>query len=417
MGQRRVDGTSGTNAGALGRRAVLAIVAAGCLAACSDEGTDDDTERLQARIDDCARSGGGDVRLNGGSFRVRELRIPSGVSLVGASGTRLVGLADQAILSVSRGAHDVVISGLSLVVPGAADHGIVVSDASRRVTVRNVSIEGGGSGIGVDVRKGSSSIQVVECVIKGVGTGVRVLDGAVSVQVRNLDVQDWLQRGIAFRSTSGSGASTKIHVSGNVIGAPRPGSGVRQPIQFSASSGGYFRSVTVVSNRIDGPSEDDKGSKQAGTADQISLHGCRDFSVRRNSVLGGGEVGITVSRGSRDGRVVGNTCEGNDSAGIVIGSMTGERVHDVVVEGNVCRGNGRNHGGKLPRTARSGIAVRNAQGVKVRQNSLDAGDGRFQIYGVSVAASAQVVIGENRFAGAKDANVLRFQKPSKSENL
>lgn len=410
-----IDSGRLTSSSPMARRALLSLGAITLVSACSDpQPARDETEELQRQIDAAARNGGGRVKLSGRRYHVTSLALPSGIEMEGASGTALVGLGRQDLIVIPRESHDVAIAGVALHMGAGAAHGALVREDCQRISFRDVSITGHGEGTGIDVRRGCAALTVERCQVSGVSTGIRVLGRANAVHIRDSRFEAWAQRAIALRSKGDEGRCVRIRLERNEIGPCRPGGRIRQPVQLAASGGGYFRDVRVIDNTVRGPGTDDKDQGSSGTADQISLHSSRQFTVSGNVVSSGGEVGITVARGSRDGRVVDNECVGNDSAGIVIGSMTGDRVRNIVVRGNTCKDNGQNHGGHLPHTARSGIAVRNAEEVQVVRNELLSGS---QEYGVSIAASVRVITSQNDFNGAQAKAVYRFDKPTRTEDL
>lgn len=406
--------------GGVARRLVLALVGGGLVgsASCSGPGNDlpDRTDQIQKEINRVSLRGGGVCHLPDGELGVRSLSVPSHVHLRGGKGSVLVGRSPRALVQIEKYSKDVQLSDFSVRMHPEAPHGIRLGEGVSLVSLARLAVQGSGArGIGIEVRPTTNQVHIHAVELSSVATGVRVLENARELSITECVVKDWSQRGLALRCVGV--ASRKIEIRDNEIGPCRPGGVVRQPIQFSANSGGFFDDVKVAGNRVTGPGTDDKDALNSGTADQISLHHCRNFTVRGNTVVGGGEVGITVSRGSRDGEVLYNTCRGNDSAGIVIGSMSGPKVAAISVRGNTAVGNGVNLGGSLPSTAKCGIAIRNASEIDVEQNTLGGGSRSPQRYGVTVAFSTSVAIGENTFSGHSVANVHRFTKIPSGEEL
>ena len=145
-----------------------------------------------------------------------------------------------------------------------------------------------------------------------------------------------------------------------------------------------FVDVHVRGNKVTGAGIDDKDPSGAGSADLISLHQCRDFEVRDNVVTGSGEVGITVSQGSRDGVIAGNTCTMNDTAGIAIGSSDLRRCqHHHRGRQHVHRQRPELRGSAIGDWAYAGITVFGAEDVTVRRNTLTTTTGK-QRFGLSV---------------------------------
>lgn len=401
----------------LSRRAALVAGVGGVLAACTSDADRDDTPALQRRIDSLARAGGGRVRLPDGELRVTGLHVRTGIDLVGGRETVLVGTSAKDVVSIARGSRRVRLSAFTIRLSDHGSNGIHAREGVDDLSLSEVGVHGQGRGFAVYLRTGAQKIVVRDCAFSQIGTGVRVLEGARSLEISNCRIDEWAERGISLKAVGPAGASKDIRLEGNTIGPCLPGGKVRQPVQFNAADGGYFDEVVVRKNHVRGSRADDKDDERSGTADLISLHHCRRFTVERNRVEGSGEVGLTVSRGSRRGTIVGNICVDNDSAGIVVGSKSGPVVDDVVVRGNQCRGNGMNHGGELPSTARSGIAVRNASDVRVHDNVLESGAGGRQGYGVTVAGSRRVTVTRNSFSGGSAQDVLRFVGRGDGEDL
>jgi hypothetical protein len=361
------------------------------------DGTTDDTAAIQAALDAATKNNGGRVILRSAAagYVCDTLTLGVGASLVSDSGTaRLMkATSSGAWLKMEHGAHDVRLQGISVIVR--------IDPQVQRFTVQDCTLVNGtrNRAIGVDCRTDSQDIEIRGSSFDGFATGVRVNGSRSGVTIGNNVITNWTERGIAVRGIGGKGTSD-ITLEDNSIGPNLPGGRTRQPIQFTSDGVRPFERVKVLRNRVRGPGTDDKDATSSGSADMISLHQCVDFEVRGNTVTDGGEVGITVSRGSHHGVVADNVCRGNDTGGICIGSGASTGVSDIVVENNTCEDNGRNFGGAPnAQWARSGIIVYDADNITVRGNKLTSGPVHGQQYAVTVTGGAHVAVENNQVSG------------------
>lgn len=104
--------------------------------------------------------------------------------------------------------------------------------------------------------------------------------------------------------------------------------GSHTTIQIARPAGNLIRNVQIVGNQIYGPAQPFTtnsnlpftDNQKGATSDQMQIHGVDGFSINNNLVVGGGEIGMTISRLSRNGKISHNRCFGNDGHGIELGS-------------------------------------------------------------------------------------------------
>ena len=378
------------------------------------DGVTDDTRSLTAAVRAVSDAGGGQVVLSSAAagYVLDTLTLPSGVGLICTDGqaTILKAGASSLWLQSENSASDVTLSGLILQARGLVQTAVIQARPdTQRMLVEHCALFGGevSPSIGVECAPGSADLTIKDTSFENFRTCVRVNRAKERISVADCTMNAWTDRGITVRGTT-SGAPRGVSITGNTIGPNAPGGVSRQAIAFSNDHGQPFLDVHVRSNKVTGPGIDDKDPSGAGSADLISLHQCRDFEVRDNVVTGSGEVGITVSQGSRDGIIAGNTCRLNDTAGIAIGSSISVGVSTIIVEDNTCTDNGQNYGGSaIGDWAYAGITVFEAEDITVRQNTLTTTTGK-QRFGLTVIGGSKVVVAkDNRISGPVQEGVLR----------
>ena len=140
--------------------------------------------------------------------------------------------------------------------------------------------------------------------------------GFSHVTAKGLNLTGW-KYGIKFGNSKDVAASF-IRVEDCFI--TEPAMGAIYPLQIPSGTGGaHVKEVKILRNYVEGV----KGSytpESRHTADQIVLQGCDGFELVGNTSKYGGEVGITISRGCRNGVVANNYAIECDALGMTIGS-------------------------------------------------------------------------------------------------
>jgi hypothetical protein len=166
----------------------------------------------------------------------------------------------------------------------------------------------------------------------------------------------------------------------------------------------FHTKVRVNRNEVTGPGVSYSDAVLLGTADQISLHRCRDFQVIGNVSTDGGDGGITLAMQMADGVVADNVTNRNDTCGIYIGSGTTTYIRDISVTGNTALDNGQAR--TVTRGNRYGIDVSNGQNITVVGNTLsDTQAVPTQQYGLWIVDSDQITYGANGTNGNAVAGV------------
>lgn len=271
---------------------------------------------------------------------------------------------------------------------------VEVESAARDVRMEAVTLEG--ARIGVAVASGARDISVVDSSFERLSCGVSLRGSAREIAIRACQFREWRDRAVWVVGGKDS-SPQQVTISRCTIGPPDPRGEVRQPIQINGQDRRLISDVSITNNEIRGPGTSYQDRRRPGAADLISLHRCRKFVVAGNRVSQGGDVGITVSRQSRDGVVEDNVCTENDSVGICIGSRSSTEVSDIVVRGNVCEDNGKDRARDGRPWARAGILVVRGRDIDLVRNVLrDTGSGT-QVNAISLKAS-RVSLKENSIA-------------------
>lgn len=382
------------------------------------DGTSDDTRAINAAISAANRSGGGDVMIprTTTGFLCGDLTLTSGVHLVGTGpGSRLVARDGVGtwIRSV-RGAQDIAILGLTLAGSGRGVTTILRLDrATHHATVSECTIIGNAraGSIGLATRGECRDVHVEKCTFRRTGTGVRISSSTSIISIARCRFESWVQRGI-YVVAKGWKAASHVDIGRNVLLPQADGGSVRHPIQFVSASSGRFRDVSIVSNRVVGANTAYVDRQHPGTADLISLHACRDFVVRGNTCLDGGDMGITVSQQCIHGVVEENSCRHNDAAGICIGSGHSRYVRDIIVRNNTCRDNGMDRADRLRDHSRCGIKVTVAFDVTIVGNTIiSRAKTAVDTFGIAVTDTSDPLIERNSMVGIDEASHILRDPP------
>lgn len=322
----------------------------------------------------------------------RPVAVPSDVSLVGSG--RLVAAADLSRMVVlsRRGSG---LRELSLDGGGHRVGALVsVSRGARDATLEGVTLSHALAGL--TIADSVAGVRASTCDFEGLATGVALRGATSDVSVSGSRFVDWANRAVWVVGTQ-DGAPERLAIRGNWIGPPLPTGAVRQPIQVNGVDSRPIRQITVADNVVRGSGRSHDDPKKPGTADLISLHRCQSFRVTGNRVVDGGDVGITVARQSTDGVISNNVCLRNDSVGICVGSLQSDFVRDVVVKDNVCEENGQDRLGDGRPWARAGILVVRGTGIEVTGNTIRDGGAGKQINALSLRAT-QAIVRDNQMS-------------------
>ena len=287
-----------------------------------------------------------------------------------------------------------------------SSRGITFAAGSKDCALSGVTIKNfGGGGVAVDTLAGASGITIENCLIASVNLAVRLNQGPNQVRIMRCTIRDWQDAAVSIVGDA-TYSCTDVLVEGNTVhrhAVGTPSTKARQPIRAQGVDTLHHRNVIVRGNTVTSAYTNHQDTLDPGGADLISLHRCTGFEVSGNTVRGGGDVGITIAQGCRDGRVFGNLAEDCDTPGINLGSASSvERVNRVAVFGNTLRNNGRDRadtgGTSIARAvdrAKTNLVVTRAENCVVDGNVLvfDAGHATTPRYGVTWRDSVNCHIG------------------------
>ena len=270
----------------------------------------------------------------------------------------------------------------------------------------------------IDVEQNVTNLEIDGNQLVNMTNGILLgREGIVNAAIRHNQFASWHDRAIFVKNRSFQAPLATIDVYGNLIGMPDPRGIVRQPIAFQSDTvgGSQIRDVRIRHNKILGNDQpyivgqqDDFSAEDeivrignteqyrllnGAAADMISLQDVAEFDIFANRLESGGEAGVNVTRGSRNGQVRWNSIEGQDTVGINLGSNLGAnspasdplRVSVIDVFRNSMINPGRNRAD--PTTScndpaegdddgkdhwtRSGISVQFADDVTLRHNYIE----------------------------------------------
>lgn len=334
------------------------------------DGATDDTAAIQAAID--ATPDGGICFFPPGTYRVQSV---VGTILVGRSGVSLVGAgATVSVLEIAE-----------------TSTAAAVLNLTRRsdVQVRDLGFDATANGpamvaVYASASDGQRNITVERCRFAGFMTGQAAPTAAAVYVWTTFGVQvldsEFVDCGRAITLDQPEGPA---RVSGNRISASDPstmatGIWVRRASGFSATE------VVVSENQVSGARLDPGGVGADGHG--IAVFRCQDARVLDNYCEGNGR-GILVSTGSFGAVLQGNTCVGNNDAGIRVEPEIGSKDtsvggggirRGVTVVGNVSRNNA-SIGAPSGANSGIGIAMSYAAASTVSGNVVhhNTGDGIF----------------------------------------
>ena len=370
------------------------------------DGTTDNTAAIQGTLTAAAAFGVRRVTIPSGTYAHGPLTIPTGVTLAGEEGATLKPIsAVTTFLSTATNAGSVVLDGLTINLGGqVSSYGIQVSTGTASFTMRNCTVtDTWATQAVIETRDGTSDITIENCVFNGCRDTIRVNKNPTRVRILRNRFTNWKGRPIYLLGSTGFAASD-VTIDGNVIRDPATmvTSDTRQPICFSGVDTDPFQRVQVTNNTIIGNGHSFTDTTTPGVADLISLHQCVDFHVSGNTLIDGGDGGLTISLQCAKGTVSGNVIERSDSSGVFLGSDTSTTLRDISVTGNTIMNCGQNRQGDRATTARAGVWSYNATGLVITGNRLGDDQGTpTQQFAISLrGATSQVDISGNNTRGS-----------------
>jgi uncharacterized secreted repeat protein (TIGR03808 family) len=394
-------------------------------------GADDQSRALQRAIDETARTRK-PLALAPGTYRIGNVRLPSGSTIVGVRGATKLLLSDSASMLAAANAEHVSLSGL--VLDGGKRRlpdrrGLVHLDNVRRMRIADCDIAGaGGSAIACTAVAGeivdsvitdsadiaihsfdASGLLIARNTISGAGNngiqvwrgkagddGTMVLDNRIEAIVNrsggsgqygnavnvfraaNVIVRGNRIKNCAFTAVRGNAASG-IHIEGNAI------SDVRE-VALYAEFG--FEGALIANNTIDAAAigVSVTNFNEGGRLAVVQGNIIRNLLPKRPAGTDPGDgagIGIAVEA---DTAVTGNVIENAPTAGLLIG--WGHHLRDVAATGNVVR-----------RTDIGiGVSVAAGAGAALIANNVLAETARFAIVGLD---RKRIVTGDLMKTGAE----------------
>lgn len=310
----------------------------------ADPSAADNTAAIQAAIDAANAAGGG--RVVGDPSAVytclSTITPKSNVEIVDI--TIQVGASITTAVRTAVGATDVTLRRVTLDANGNVSSYLleVSTDAERfladQCTFKDVP---SATASQVEHRDGVNDSTFHKCLFDGL-TQVRVNRTARNVTFDECRWRDWWNRAVYVLS-SATTAPRGVKILGGYIYPPEATStGPRQPVTFEGQADQRIRDVLIKGLSVEGTGTAYHGAATANgaTADQISLHEVDGFAIIGCISHGGGDVGITISVGTRNGIAAGNVCYNCDTFGIVVGSSSSS-AQRVALIGNLCYDNGK----------------------------------------------------------------------------
>lgn len=326
------------------------------------DGVTDDAVALAATISAAgafaAVAGYACVDLDGKVYKTgTRLQMPSLVHVRNGKITSSISTASGGVIQFQAGAHGWGLRDLTVDV-GLATTGLVagtailnncvyLSGAQHNGMIEHCSFVGG-KNQSIDILTSAYDITVRHCKFSDLKGGVHVFEGARDIRIENNDFTRWHGIAVYIDGNTTAGPSG-ITVKDNTFHDPSPyattagGFVARQSIVAIGDITKPIRSLSIAGNTVEGPempwSDAGTTSSDLATGDQIVLWYCDEFVVDNNKSFGGGENGISVVRGVRNGIVSNNVVARNDAHGIQIGRIT-QTAYNITVIGNITFNNG-----------------------------------------------------------------------------
>jgi parallel beta-helix repeat protein len=347
-------------------------------------GSTNDTVAVQAAIDAANAANGGQVFFPAGTYNVQTaLTLYTRVALQGVrdkSKVLFAGTQTSGIVANSRTApsiKDLILdcnasATLTYAVYIGAGSGAVVDG----VTVTNQTLA---SSTGIVFDTAATDGRVVRSAFTSVRRGVSIIAGSKRIDVERNRFDTCAEYGF-YGVSSAVSQLEDITVSGNHFSGIIGGT-PRQPLYFTAGTTGYWaRRVKILGNTIIGNYT--SYTDGTGNGDALAAYNLEDSVVANNTVLGGGDAGISVWRSKRV-TIVGNVCGHNNINGVLLDDSD-----NCTITGNVCYNNRRNFDGTLSVGARGGIRLMTGS-----TSNIVTGNRCFDDQGVKTQDYGVVVVG------------------------
>jgi Right handed beta helix region len=143
--------------------------------------------------------------------------------------------------------------------------------------------------------------------------------------------------------------------------------------------------------------------------DVIAIRNVHRFAVTDNIIAGGGEFGITVLHGSKDGVIANNRIDRNDATAIFIGNDDGEQIQRISVVNNTLSECGLNGAGNA--SNQMAIRIQNAADIAVCGN-VTVRPGRSLLYGLTASQCDGLTVANNFSEVQKPFRIPKIHKGS-----
>ena len=372
------------------------------------DGTTNNSAALNALIQSVSTAGGGVIVLPIGTY----LGIGG---ITGASNVTLRGVDRDGVIIRKSGSNSTWLN------TGASDNFRVENltiDGAGGVTTRGITFTAGSTdctlagvkvlgmpAFAVDTASGASGVNITGSLFVDCNIAVRLSGNISRVLIDGNTFKDWQDSGIYLVGTASTSAQD-VTISNNEILPHKtgtPAEKVRQPVRIHGDDTNNHRNVVIRGNTVTGMGTNHADTAAPGSADLISIHRTTGFEVSGNTVRHGGDVGLTIAQGCRDGRVFGNLSQDNDTVGLCLGSAGSPvPVRNVTVTGNTFLNNALDRpdtgGQTIDRSverAKSSILAVQAQDCVIDGNVIEypAGHPRATRYAISWRECERVHIG------------------------
>ena len=374
-----------------------------------------DAGSLAAALDAASGAVGGTVLVDPGMAAVPAGTIPTKVRIAASgAGAVLTQAAAAAIfLQTAADATDILIENVTIDTEGlATSYALQVSANTKSFTLRNCRIrDNGGTNTLLELRDGVEDVLIENCCFEGnYVDGIRVNMNAKRVRIRNCTFTGWKGRAIYVLSSAGF-APSDVLIEGCRISSPGvlTADSSRRPILIQGVGSDPITDVRIIGNTITGTGTSWTDTVNPGVADMISLRETRRFVVSDNTLLNGGDGGITVAMQCDGGTITGNTIVGTDSVGISVGSGTTTYARNVAITGNMIQNCGQNRQGDQPTGNRGGVWCYNGSRLAISGNVFADNQGVPTMqYGVMLrTGTSGVDLSGNNYSGCALGKIYR----------